>query len=598
MKSISIDHFRTRFSFDLEGDEFRPDGNVTVFRATDNELHREVALKIIQDDAVVRRYPSLKEMAKLFKLEHGHLVRYFDFLRVEKSKTDPGFDVLVMDFITGGNLGSLRGTFITEEKRSRVVEGIMSGIGVLHQNDVFHGNLKPGNVLFQDIGHLHVRLGDYGFVFAQEYEKTGTQYGIENIQYLAPEQIEPENFARRGRIRQNVDFWALGMLVYELFTGKYAFGESSGTTSDLMTKILHADLPQDLDHLPENYAELVRACLVRNAPDRPQSVDVLRRILDGEVIWENGRTRKKPKPKPQAKEKKEKPSAPPPPAEVKCGNCGQMNNPRATSCGDCGMALKGPVHLKAYRRTGPPGFWAMLFMTALFVPLGFLYYNFYQQCNWDSDACNFLDWLHKQRVVSELETAAMNTTDAQNFAKEVQALAIASLGILAIGILMAGTFFMVWFFRVSANLYALGSMGQRYHRIFMLISFVALLIGGGLVVVNPIVGVILMIGSLVTPLLMFQEVWKGSNPSYLGSDAKWRQSKSSFMIFSWWITSILLPVIVVIPFWVTPFEWLTYKGIFFLGIGLVATYWLLSMLLVIRINRRQAAKFNALARQG
>lgn len=603
MKSISIDHFRTRFSFDVEGDEFRADGKITVFRATDNELHREVALKIIQDDAVNRRYPSLKEMSRLFKLENGHLVRYFDFLRVEKGKTDPGFDVLVMDYISGGDLATLKGTFITEENRLRVVEGVMKGLTVLHQNDVFHGNLKAGNVLLQEIGHLHVRLGDYGFVFTQEYEKTGNQYGIESIQYLAPEQIEPETYSHRGKIRQNVDFWALGMLIYELYTGHYAFGSTYGTSSDLMTKILHADLPKDLHHLPENLREMVKACLVRKASDRPRSIDVLQRILAGEVIWENGRTRRKPKPKPKEKKEEAAAPAPEPPAEVKCGNCGQMNKPRATVCRDCGTAISGPAYLKAYRRTGPPGFWAMLFMTALFVPLGFLYYSFFEQCEMHSTACDFLETVSEQKILSKTdwsklaEYAELSDSQRQAIEKEVLAVALVALGIFAIGALLSGIFFLVWFFRVSANLYSLGSMGQRYHRILMLGSFIALLIGAALLLLIPVFGAILMVASLVLPLLMFQEVWKGSNPSYLGTDSQWRRSKPSFMIFSWWITSLLLPIMVVIPILPNSIQGLTYKGWFFLGTGLIALYWLLSMLLVIRINRRQASKFNALARQ-
>ncbi|HHG86578.1 MAG TPA: hypothetical protein ENJ82_17645 [Bacteroidetes bacterium] len=107
-----------------------------------------------------------------------------------------------------------------------------------------------------------------------------------------------------------------------------------------------------------------------------------------------------------------------------------------------------------------------------------------------------------------------------------------------------------------------------------------------------------MLFGLTFPLLTFQEIWKGSNPEFLIQGTKWRRSPRSFLIFSWWLTSLALPVLIALPFLPTSFEGYVYESWFFLGVGLVAVYWLLSILLVIRINRRQMAKFRALARQG
>lgn len=592
MKSITFVQFRKRFSFAAEDAVFRMDSTAMVYKAFDHDLKRDVAVKVIADEAKVRRYPSLKAMSKLFRLEHGHLVHYFDFIRIEPSTEHAGFDVLVMDFIGGGNLSHAIGKGDNESK-GRIVEGILGGLGALHQNGMFHGNLKIGNVLLQDIGHMHVRMSDYGYIVTQQYEVTGNQYRLETIQYLAPEQIEPENFGVRGTVRENVDFWTLGMLVYELFTGKYVFGDGTGTSSDLMTRILHADLPADLERLPGNYGELVKACLIRNAKDRPRRIADLRRILDGGHVWDRGKLRRKPQ--------KASPGLPKIPTKIKCGHCKQMTRGKTGVCNSCGKPLRGPVFLMQFKRPGITGFWAMLFMTAVFVPLCFLYYDHYYMGVTVSDRLGSLEADLPQNSVNEPWMAVFD------------ALFGPKLFLIGFGAILSTVFFLVWFSRVSRNLTALGIRKRSYPSVVMVFSIIANIVGMALILsvfvegdssgtnYTPFlafIGVILTIVGLALPLFVFQEIWRGSNPNYLDQTEKWKKSPGSAMIFIWWLISILLPLVVFLPF----FQGSLYKEgaqlWFVLTTGLVGAYWVIAMLLVIRINRRQVSKFWGWVRQG
>lgn len=518
-------------------------------------------------------------MKKLFKIEHGHILRYFDFLHVAETKAEPGFDVLVMDYIEGGNFAGLQNRETSEENKRRVAEGMVGAIGALHQAGVFHGNLKEGNILLQDIGHLHVRLSDYGFIDKQEYERTGTQYPLEAIKYLAPEQIEPENFARRGKIQQNVDFWALGLLIYELFTGKYAFGEVEGTSSNLMTRILHADLPSDIDRLPAPYADLVRACLVRNAEERPRKVEQLRKILDGGYEWRKGKARRKPK----AAVALPPPIRPKPPEPVKCSSCGKVNKPKTSICEYCGRAMSGPTFLRNFRRNGNIGFWAIAFLTFLFIPIGFLYKEFHERCpQVGANACDFVEWFQS---IAE-----------KNSQQETVGATIAVLALLTFTMLLSGIFFLVWFGRASRNLTALGSAGQSYKSWFLTICFLIVLTGLVVLVLQPIAGLVLILLGLILPLNIFQEVWKGSNPNFLEQGQSWKKTRSSFMIFSWWLGTLLMPVIIVLPFLPISLEGINYKEWFTFTIALSVAYWFLCIMVVMRINQRQLSKFKALAR--
>jgi|GEM_PF-5115173 len=580
MKTISLAEFRSRFSLLQKVENFFLDDHVSVYQAQDLELKREVALKLIRHDSTIRHYPSLEKMAALYKIEHGFLMHYFDFLRIEKSEEDAGFDVLVMDFFKVGNLRELNYASLQPSDQRKIVEGIIRGLGVLHENKVAHGDLRPANVFLQQIGHLHPRLSNYGIVATRKYDEAGLHFRKSDLLYLAPEQIQPHNYGRRGKLMLNVDFWSLGMLVYELFTGKYALGEPKGNTSDLLTKVLHADLPQDIDQLPAPYAELVKACLIREAANRPRSTSDLLRLLEGGLTWRKGKVRKK-----RALEEKPAPLPPPLPdlpplPDVKCSNCNQSNQGEASTCKFCGTALRGPTSLRNFRRPTSRGFWAMLFITALFVPLGFLYYDFFQHCHGELGNCDLKKWFETIQQSARSESG--------------QIASLALVSVFALGLILAGIFYTLWFARVSTNLRALGALDQRFNWAFILVSLLTVVGGSATLFISTVIGIVLIVLGLILPLFMIQEIWKASNPNYLSISVNWKQSKGSFMVVTWWIISLLFPVMIVLPTVPTSFVGNNYKAWFFLGISLNGLYWLLTMLLILRINRRQLVKFRGM----
>ena len=579
METVSINDFRSRFEFETEEDFLKTGDFAKVYRANDKETHREVAVKISRDDDPLRRLPSAREVRKILKVDHPFLVKQYEFLKVqpEKKEKEMPFVAVVMDYITGGDLSNALRAPLETQQKMRIVEGILNGLEGLHDLGIIHGNLKPGNVLIQDIGHHHVRLSDFGFIKDQTYDEIGNRYPVRALAYLAPEQVAPTTFGRYGQVEENIDFWAFGMIVYEIFMGKYAFGEFEIAHSDMFSRIQLADLPDDIHEIPAPYSDLVRACLIRKAADRPRRIRDLRQILDGKGEWVNRKVRrKKPAPAPPAPRESPKP--------VICSNCGKENRPGTVICAYCRRAAKGPGFLKNYKRTGPIGFWAILMYTMVFLPIAFFYKGFFEYC---------IEGRHGKWNEC-LEEYANSLAAASGGVENAQAFLIGVIAFFVLTYLFSAVLFAIWYSRVSSNLQALGSEGRIWHPALLIGLIVVLLVSA----IQPILMLIIVVGLSILALLAFQEIWKGSNPNYLQKGYNWKKSRGSFLIFSWAIASITFPPLLLLPFLPVGGDANLSKDWFLVAVGIVGIYWLLSILLVLRINMRQSAKYKAWARQG
>jgi serine/threonine-protein kinase len=185
-----------------------------VYRADDLRLGQPVALKFLPDglrDEPVRLAQFHNEVRTARQVSHPNVCRVYDIGEVD------GVPYISMEYVDGENLAvSLRriGRF-PEDKAADIARQLCAGLAAAHHRGVIHRDLKPANVMLDGSGR--VRIMDFGLAAAGRVDdvRAGTPA------YMAPEQL-------LGReVTQRSDIFALGLVVYELFTGRRAFTATS-----------------------------------------------------------------------------------------------------------------------------------------------------------------------------------------------------------------------------------------------------------------------------------------------------------------------------------------------------------------------------------
>ena len=228
-----------------------------VYRADDLKLGQAVALKFLPPD--VDRDPARlmqihTEVRMARQVSHPNVCRVYDVDEID------GHTFLSMEFVDGEELASLLRRFgrFSPDRALELARQLCAGLAAAHERGVVHRDLKPANVMLDGAGQ--VRITDFGLAGAAgEALRAGTPA------YMAPEQIAG------GRVTRQSDIYALGLVLYELFTGRRAFDAKS------MPELL-----RQRDEGPPPPAQLVREldpaidrailrCLEPDPADRPSS---------------------------------------------------------------------------------------------------------------------------------------------------------------------------------------------------------------------------------------------------------------------------------------------------------------------------------------
>ena len=190
-------------------------GMATIYRAHDEQLGRDVAVKLLRpeygrDRAFVDRFRQEAKAAA--SLNHPNVVNVFDF------GTDEAGPFIVMELVEGGDLGAL----IREEAplpptaAAEIARQIAEGLAAAHARGIVHRDIKPSNVLLAPGGR--VKVVDFGIARAlSESQLTlpGTTLG--SIHYFSPEQ------ARGEAVTGSSDLYSLGLVLFEMLTGQRAW---------------------------------------------------------------------------------------------------------------------------------------------------------------------------------------------------------------------------------------------------------------------------------------------------------------------------------------------------------------------------------------
>ena len=235
-----------------------------VFLARQLSLDREVAVKLVRRELLTEEWflERLEREARLLaRLRNQHLVTVHDFVRLAD-----GSAAVVMELIEGGSLRDrLRqapaGLPLAEALA--VFQQVAAAVATAHAAGVVHRDLKPENILFDADGT--VRVTDFGMALSvaqagPRLSRTGAALGTPG--YLAPEQFAG------GEPDQRLDLFALGVLLYELLTGRLPLGSFEAP------RALRPEIPAAVE------AAILQA-LKPNPADRPQTVtEFLRRLRE------------------------------------------------------------------------------------------------------------------------------------------------------------------------------------------------------------------------------------------------------------------------------------------------------------------------------
>jgi serine/threonine protein kinase len=274
-----------RYEYNPQTDLIGKGGFSKVYKAFDKKFHRWVALKIFKTNDLAERYSPMAEVQRVIDLDHPNICRYIDFEEVEKEDTlgeKEKIQVGVMEFLDGGNF--LKYYSIAKDLVifKKLLIDVLRGLAYLHKKGIIHRDIKPANILIKttESGPI-AKITDFGISKKSDSSNSATSSAlIVSIPYMAPEQLNVQKYGIDEKVSFNIDFWSLGVAVFEVITGELLFKNSDQDTSEqIMMNILSSDAPEKIKLLPEPFRKFVSACLQKDAKQRVKLADDLLTIL-------------------------------------------------------------------------------------------------------------------------------------------------------------------------------------------------------------------------------------------------------------------------------------------------------------------------------
>ena len=264
-------------------------GHGTVFRIA-NESGRFYACKMFSSDIIENpeKFHKFKRESQIgINISHEHLVSFHKSLLINGSPHKDEmlwYPAIIMDYVNGFDLWTFKKMYERAKGRfprhyaALILAKSCSGLDFLHQLNIRHGDIKPGNILISQTGFPKVT--DYGIavVGAESAEAEGGLRGT--VRYLAPEQIR-----RAGNedvvVDLRADLYSIGIVALELTVGlpEYLYGNYG----KVMNYIVHnnADLLGYVDKtpLPPDLKFVIKSCLHENLRRRPSNLRELQNVL-------------------------------------------------------------------------------------------------------------------------------------------------------------------------------------------------------------------------------------------------------------------------------------------------------------------------------
>ncbi|WP_353826911.1 serine/threonine-protein kinase [Agromyces sp. SYSU T0242] len=241
-----------------------------VWKATDQVIGRQVALKILKDE-----YLGDPGFLERFRAEarHAALVNHEGIANVFDYGEEEGSAYLVMELVPGEALSTIleREHVLSTDKVLDIVAQTASALQAAHAAGLVHRDIKPGNLLITPDGR--VKITDFGIArIADQVPLTATGQVMGTVQYLSPEQ------ASGHPASPTTDIYSLGIVAYECLAGRRPFtGESQVAIAMAQINETPPDLPVTVSEPVRN---LVYSCIAKNPADRPQTAAHLARAAN------------------------------------------------------------------------------------------------------------------------------------------------------------------------------------------------------------------------------------------------------------------------------------------------------------------------------
>ncbi len=266
-----LDHRFRILSFISEG------STALVYRAYDEVLKRDVAIKMMRDDFLVAndRYENFaREADYLASLRHINIIRIYGF------GYDNRLPYLVVELAKGKTLSHLletHGRFRFQEAKA-IMKQLLAAIIFTHQCGLLHRDIKPQNIFYGADGSL--KISDFGIAIALQNEVFSSSKVYGSLPYLAPEVIQGQSPSVQS------DIYALGITFYEILTGHLPFnGESVEEIAKMHISHSFPSLKKDNIVNYEEIDSVLRKACAKNPLDRYKDAESmledLSRIEDG-----------------------------------------------------------------------------------------------------------------------------------------------------------------------------------------------------------------------------------------------------------------------------------------------------------------------------
>jgi hypothetical protein len=246
-----------------------------VYKARDRETGETVALKLLKpeiasDQAMMERFKN--ELLYARKITHKNVCRVYEFNRVG------GVAYTSMEFVEGESLRSALNRFgaFSRKKATDLALQICSGLKEAHAQGIVHRDLKPENVMIDGSGNL--KLMDFGIARSMEAVTRLTGAMMGTPAYMAPEQVSG------SPVDYRTDIYSLGLMLYEMFTGKPAFRAENAIAVALKQMREEPPRPSEIEpSIPLPVEGAILKCLEKSPEKRFQNVGALESALQAHV---------------------------------------------------------------------------------------------------------------------------------------------------------------------------------------------------------------------------------------------------------------------------------------------------------------------------